>query len=353
MSDFLSDYDYDLPEELIARHPPARREDARLLVVERKTGRIEHAVIRNLPRLLRPQDCVVLNNTRVLPARLLGTRANTGGRWEGLYLGQTTTGDWQLLCQTRGKLRAGEEIVIQPVHGATTGELLRLTLIEKDDEEGIWTMRPEAGQDVVATLQQFGTVPLPPYMHRDLADNTDIERYQTTFAQHPGSVAAPTAGLHFTPELLTECAARDIRHGFVTLHVGIGTFRPIAMENLAEHHMHAEWCELPSNTAELLRDVRQKSGRIVAVGTTTTRTLESAAQNGQLQTWRGATDLFIRPPYKFQAVDCLLTNFHLPRSSLLVLVSAFAGRELIRQAYDEAIRERYRFYSYGDAMLII
>lgn len=353
MSDFLCDYDYFLPEALIARHPPARREDARLMVIERATRKIKHASIHDLPQILQPHDCLVLNNTRVLPARLMGKRANTEGRWEGLYLGETETGDWQLLCQTRGKLRAGEEVIIFPVHGNASDDRLRLTLIQKDEQEGIWTMRSDRTEDVVTTLNRFGTVPLPPYMRRELAEASDFDRYQTTFARHAGSVAAPTAGLHFTPELLAECTSREIRHGFVTLHVGIGTFRPIAVENLSDHRMHSEWCELPADTVEMLCETRQQSGRIVAVGTTTTRTLESAARSQQLHAWRGTTDLFIRPPYEFQAVDCLLTNFHLPRSSLLVLVSAFVGRELIQSAYAEAIRENYRFYSYGDAMLIL
>jgi len=202
-------------------------------------------------------------------------------------------------------------------------------------------------------LDRFGTVPLPPYMHRKLATDLDWNRYQTTFAQEPGAVAAPTAGLHFTPELLSNCAKKSIRNASVTLHVGLGTFRPIAVENLDEHRMHSEWCQLSEKTAEKLRQTRAESRRIVAVGTTSVRTLETAARDGAIQSWQGETDIFIRPPYQFQAVDVLLTNFHLPRSSLLVLVSAFAGNELIKKAYAAAIEEKYRFFSYGDALLII
>lgn len=352
MSDELSAYDYSLPDELIARHPPARREDARLMVVDRAAGRIEHAGIRDLPGLLRAGDCLVLNNTRVIPARLLGVRVATGGRWEGLYLGTADGGAWRLLGQTRGKLCAGEQIAVHRAHDPQSRDRLMLTLMSRNDD-GVWTARPEGDVEVIATLEHFGTVPLPPYMRRELADTDDFCRYQTTYALHTGSVAAPTAGLHFTPELLAQCRERGIEEAFVTLHVGIGTFRPISVERLGAHRMHAEWCELPAETAAQLRRTRDAGGRIVAVGTTTVRTLESAAQQDGLRTWCGLTELFIRPPYRFQSVDCLLTNFHLPRSSLLVLVAAFGGRELVRRAYDEAIRERYRFYSYGDAMLIL
>jgi len=296
MSDLLRDYDYELPDELIARHPPERREAARLMVVDRATGRIEHAGIGDLPQLLRAGDRLVLNNTRVLPARLLGERAATGGQWEGLYLGSTPAGEWQLLSQTRGKLRPGERIAIHPAHNPSSDVRLFLTLKEKDDVEGIWTATAEETPDTLAALERFGTVPLPPYMRLDLAEREDFSRYQTTFAVHPGSVAAPTAGLHFTPELLDACAVRDIEHSFVTLHVGIGTFRPIAVDRLTDHHMHAEWCELSEKSAVELSRCRRMGGRIVAVGTTSTRTLESAAADGSIQPWRGSTELFIRPP---------------------------------------------------------
>jgi S-adenosylmethionine:tRNA ribosyltransferase-isomerase len=352
VSDELAEYDYDLPEHLIARHPAAHREDARLMVLDRAAGTIEHRGVRDLPKLLRAGDCLVLNDTRVVKARLIGRRRETGGRWEGLFLETTGDGNWRMIGQTRGKLRPGEQLVVSPAHDSQSTDALVLELIDRD-AEGIWTLRPIHECEPMAALERFGTVPLPPYMDRELAEADDFERYQTTYARHPGSVAAPTAGLHFTPELLAACASGGIEQAFVTLHVGIGTFRPIVALRLADHKMHSEWCEVPAETAKRLTRVRERNGRIVAVGTTSTRTLETAARAGESGAWRGSTDLFIRPPFRFGAVDVLLTNFHLPRSTLLVLVSTFAGRDLIRKAYAEAIRERYRFYSYGDAMLIV
>jgi len=349
----ISDYDYDLPAELIADRPTPRRDDSRLLVIDRQSGEIKHRRITDLPQLLSPGDTLVLNDTKVIPARLYGRRAETGGRWEGLFLGTTQQGDWRLIGQTRGRLQAGEQIVITPAHDANSGDELSLTLIEREAEDGIWIARPEQQGDPLPLLARFGTVPLPPYMHRKLATETDWSRYQTVYARRPGAVAAPTAGLHLTPELLGEMQTNDIRQVFVTLHVGIGTFRPIAVESLSEHHMHSEWCELSPTAVDSLVQSRVQGGRIVAVGTTSVRVLESAAKNSDLSAWQGETNLFIRPPYEFRAVDCLLTNFHLPRSTLLVLVSAFAGADLIRRAYAEAVRERYRFFSYGDAMLIL
>jgi S-adenosylmethionine:tRNA ribosyltransferase-isomerase len=349
----ISDYDYELPAELIADRPTPRRDDSRLLVIDRQSGEIKHRRITDLPELLSPGDTLVLNDTKVIPARLYGRRAATGGRWEGLFLGTTPQGDWRLIGQTRGRLQAGEQIVITPAHDANSGDELSLTLIEREAEDGIWIARPEQQGDPLPLLARFGTVPLPPYMHRKLATEADWSRYQTVYARQPGAVAAPTAGLHLTPELLAEMQTNDIRQAFVTLHVGIGTFRPIAVEALSEHHMHSEWCELSQPAAQSLVQSRAEGGRIVAVGTTSVRVLESAAKNSDLCAWQGDTNLFIRPPYEFRAIDCLLTNFHLPRSTLLVLVSAFAGADLIRRAYAEAVRERYRFFSYGDAMLIL
>jgi len=221
------------------------------------------------------------------------------------------------------------------------------------DADGQWTAAPESSGDPLVILGDFGTVPLPPYIGRDLADASDWDRYQTTFARQPGAVAAPTAGLHFTPALLDECRAAGVGTAFVTLHVGVGTFRPIAVDRLSEHHMHSEWCDVPEATVAALQATRLRGGRIVAVGTTSVRSLESAARDGELRPWSGSTDIFIHPPYRFRSVDALLTNFHLPRSTLLVLVSTFAGTDFIRRAYSLAGTERYRFYSYGDAMLIV
>jgi S-adenosylmethionine:tRNA ribosyltransferase-isomerase len=352
LTDELAAYDYSLPDELIARWPAARRDDARLIIVDRAAETVRHGLIRDLPDLLCAGDCLVMNDTRVVRARLLGYRPKTGGRWEGLFLDLASSGEWRLLSQCRGKLEAGEQIAIHPAHAPDSPERLVIELASRE-EGGIWRARPADEIDHWVALERFGTVPLPPYMHRERADAGDFDRYQTVYAKHRGSVAAPTAGLHFTPELLALCRERSVAQAFVTLHVGIGTFRPISVERLAEHRMHSEWCDVSEETVRRLEQTFARGGRRIAVGTTTARALESALRSGTLEAWRGATDLFIRPPYQFRSIDALLTNFHLPRSTLLVLVSTFAGRELILHAYREAIHARYRFYSYGDAMLII
>lgn len=352
MSD-VDQYDYELPAELIAEHPPTHREDSRLLVVHRDSGELEHCRITDLSRFVAAGDCLVMNDTRVIPARLFGRRESTGGRWEGLFLGTTADGDWRLIGQTRGRLQPGEAIVITPAHNENSVEEYRLILLEREAEAGGWIARPESSNDPYSVLSQFGTVPLPPYIHRKLAGEEDWNRYQTVYARRPGAIAAPTAGLHLTDGLLQDLSQQEVTQAFVTLHVGIGTFRPISVDSLGAHKMHSEWCELDVPTTTILHKTREQGRRIIAIGTTSVRVLESAAASGRLQPWQGETELFIRPPYQFRAVDCLLTNFHLPRSTLLVLVSTFAGDELIRRAYAEAIRERYRFFSYGDAMLIL
>ena len=356
-ADAAASYDYALPPELIAHSPPADRTAARLLVVDRNTAALRHQTIRDLPELLRSGDALVLNDTRVVPARLRGVREATGGKWEGLFLRITPAGTWELLGQTRGRLRDGETVVI-PAPDAQRSPL-RLRLLSREDG-GIWQAVPDSPQPELNTaqavfelLEQYGEVPLPPYIRGGLAGAADRQRYQTVYAQQPGSVAAPTAGLHFTPELLNDCRNRGVQVETVTLHVGIGTFRPMTAPRLSEHTMHAEYGELSAETAARLRHVQAAGGRVVAVGTTSVRVLETAAQLGELAAFAGETSLFIRPPYQFKAVDALLTNFHLPRSTLLVLVSTFAGRELIQRAYAEAIAQRYRFFSYGDAMLIV
>jgi S-adenosylmethionine:tRNA ribosyltransferase-isomerase len=350
--DRLSDYDYELPSELIASEPAPRREDARLLVIHRDSGTFEHRTICDLPEYLSAGDALVLNDTKVLPARLFGTRTTTGGKWEGLFLSVDPLGNWQLLGQTKGKLQPGETITVHNAHAPDDPETFGLTLLERF-EDGQWSARPDSEASHIALLEKFGTMPLPPYMKKPLATEQDRVRYQTTFADRPGSVAAPTAGLHFTPELLEQCFTLGVQIEKVTLHVGIGTFRPIQVERLDKHVMHSEWCELTAETVARLNAIKGSGGRIVAVGTTSVRTLESASSSGKLVPFSEHTDLFIRPPFEFQEVDCLVTNFHLPQSSLLVLVSTFAGLELVREAYQTAIRERYRFFSYGDAMLIL
>jgi S-adenosylmethionine:tRNA ribosyltransferase-isomerase len=348
MSD-LDQYNYELPEELIAQHPLPNRSDARLLVVDRRSRSLTHAYVRDLPEFLHAGDCLVLNDTRVIPARLVGRRAATGGRWTGLFLSADAQGDWLVLGKTRGKLQPGESIVLEDPSATPR---LKLTVLAKF-EEGMWAVRPSVAGEPFELLDQVGRTPLPHYIRGGEPVERDRETYQTVFAEQPGSVAAPTAGLHLTRELLDQLKDRGLAICRVTLHVGIGTFRPIAVERLEQHRMHSEWCSLSAETAQMLKSHRRAGGRIIAVGTTTVRVLESAARGGELQEFQGETDLFIRPPHEFRAVDVLMTNFHLPRSTLLVLVRTFGGDGLIRRAYEEAIREDYRFFSYGDAMLVV
>lgn len=349
LSNQLSDYEYELPKHLIAQHPLQKRTDARLLVVDRANGDITHQHVRDLPNLLRQGDALVINDTRVIPARLVGFRASTGGRWEGLFLSADENGNWRLLAKTRGKQQPGESIALT---NERLQEVFRLRLVLKEPG-GSWIARPEAPGAPFELLEQVGRVPLPPYIRDGEMSDSDRERYQTVFGERPGAVAAPTAGLHFSPELLSRLEAAGIPAVRVTLHVGQDTFRPVSSETLDGHEMHSEWCEITAEAVEQLRAARAAGGRIVAIGTTSVRTLESAAQGGELQPFAGPTRLFIRPPHTFRAVDAMLTNFHLPRTTLLVLVRTFGGDQLIRRAYEEAIREEYRFYSYGDAMLIL
>jgi S-adenosylmethionine:tRNA ribosyltransferase-isomerase len=344
----ISEFDYELPSELIAQEPSSDREAARLLVVERTSGRISHHHIRDLPKLLLPGDLLVFNNTKVIPARVYGQRAKTGGQWEGLFLQETADGSWEMLAQTRGYIHEGEWIELKD--RASQRSPFRLQVMGRTAERHL-LVRPETAITPIELFEQIGHVPLPPYIRQGLDNDSDRERYQTVYAQIAGSVAAPTAGLHFTPRLLEELKSLGIDQAFVTLHVGIGTFAPIKVTNLHEHQMHAEWCQLPAETATA---INQCTVRRIAVGTTTVRTLESSPYiDGQLQPWSGSTQVFIKPGHAFRSIDGLLTNFHLPKSTLLVLISALAGRELIREAYRVAVEERYRFFSYGDAMLIL
>lgn len=345
-------FDYDLPKELIAQEPLPQRDHARLLVLYRDRATWQHRHVYDLPDLLRPGDLIILNNTKVIPARLYGIRASTSGRWEGLFLKERPNGQWELLAQTRGKPRLGEQFIVEANNAAANVSPLILTL-EDRTAQGHWLCRPSIQAPPEQLLALYGHVPIPPYIRQGHDRPEDRERYQTIYAERPGSVAAPTAGLHFTPRLFERLTERQIGLAYVTLHVGVGTFQPITATDAAQHQMHAEWCEIPEETAQRIRACRSQGGRIVAVGTTTVRTLETVAQTGPIRAWCGETHLYIRPPFTFRAVDILMTNFHLPRSSLLVLVSAFAGLDLIKRAYQEAIRQRYRFYSYGDAMLII
>ncbi|MFK7779216.1 MAG: S-adenosylmethionine:tRNA ribosyltransferase-isomerase, partial [Gimesia sp.] len=268
----LNTFNYELPPELIATEPSDQRDQSRLLVLDRQSKSINHRSISDLPDLLNPGDCLVLNDTRVLSARLFGVRTSTGGKWEGLYLGSNSTGQWKLMSKTRGKLVPGEFIELKPAHQRTEQIQIALQMESKDDE-GYWTATIHSDKDHHTLLEHFGTMPLPPYMHRELATEEDRERYQTVYADQPGAVAAPTAGLHFTPQLLDRCVQKGIGIAKVTLHVGIGTFKPISSETLEAHKMHSEWCELSKESAEQLNTTRQKGGRIVSVGTTSMRTL--------------------------------------------------------------------------------
>ncbi|HWB09593.1 MAG TPA: tRNA preQ1(34) S-adenosylmethionine ribosyltransferase-isomerase QueA [Pirellulales bacterium] len=348
MTSELSRYVYDLPRQLIAQRPLARRTDARLMVVNRAEGSIQHRHVRDLPDLLRANDCLVINDSRVLPARLLGKRTRTGGAWEGLFLSVDESGRWRILCKTRGKLQPGESVVLTNRLG---NEDVPLQLLEKQPG-AVWLARPQSSDETYALLDRVGWVPLPHYIRGGEMVEDDRQWYQTVYARHPGSAAAPTAGLHFTDELLGRLVDAGVMPVRATLHVGLDTFRPISAATLAEHQMHSEYVNLAASAVDRIKKCRALGGRVVAVGTTSVRILETAARSGELQPWAGQTDLFIRPPFQFHAVDVLMTNFHLPRTSLLVLVCTFGGEELIMRAYAEAIRERYRFYSYGDAMII-
>jgi len=340
-ADDLSQFDFALAPEQIAQHPPAERDGGRLMLLDRKTGRVEHNEIRALPALLRDGDLLVTNATRVLAARLRGHKTS-GGAAEALLLGPSgIEGRYRALIRHSGRLRVGRKYRLGTP--ALDAELLSV------DDDGIGILGFEPGTDPYAA----GETPLPPYIRRDEAREEDEARYQTTFARVPGSVAAPTAGLHLSERLLAELEPRGIECAEVVLHVGIGTFRPLREQDLASHRLHAERFELPESTADAIAKTRARGGRVVAVGTTATRVLEARATDDRsVRAGSGTTDLFLAPGDRFRAIDALLTNFHLPRSSLLLLVAAFAGRENVLAAYAEAVREGYRFYSYGDAMLI-
>jgi S-adenosylmethionine:tRNA ribosyltransferase-isomerase len=339
----MSFFDYHLPEHLIAQHPAARRDESRLLVVHRGEGSLDHRVFRELSELLASGDLLVLNDTKVLPARLIGIREETGGRWEALFLGER--GEWwEMLAHTRGHPSSGTVFV--------TDSGLRFTLRGRTDDHH-WLMEAEEKGTPGEILARHGHIPLPPYIRKGRDTEEDSERYQTVYADRAGSVAAPTAGLHFTPELLDRLATRGIGMARVTLHVGLGTFAPIKVADPANHRIHREWCEVTQQTVDAIRQTKARGGRVVAVGTTTTRTLESAALSGELKSLSAETDLYIHPPFAFKVIDAMITNFHLPRTTLLHMVSAFTGGELLEQAYAEAIAREYRFYSYGDAMLVL
>ena len=343
----VDDFDYKLPAELIAQTPQNDRDASRLLVIERATGQIAHRSVRDLPSLLRAGDLVVVNNTRVFAARLKGVRGS-GGRVEFLLLRRLDDG-WLALAKPAKRLRDGETVRILPERDGGSDDLRATVRAHRDD--GI--LEIELSQAADDALSSVGAMPLPPYVHERLADP---DRYQTVYATVLGSAAAPTAGLHLTPRLIDELEGRGIGVGYATLHVGLDTFRPVAVERVADHVIHREWCEVSPELGSRIEATKRRGGRVVAIGTTTARTLETLGQrsNGTLADgWSGWTDVFITPGYRWTMVDAILTNFHLPRSTLLMMVSAFAGKELVWAAYRTAIEERYRFFSFGDAMLIL
>jgi S-adenosylmethionine:tRNA ribosyltransferase-isomerase len=397
-------FDYEVPKRLVAQEPLRQRADARLMLVDRRRQEIEHHHVRDLPYLVPAGDRLVLNDTKVIPAQLAGRRSQTGGRWQGLFLEATPEGHWQILCKTRGRLTAGEAVTLIDREGRPGAKLWLLERLE----QGRWLAHPDPDEPAEALLERLGRVPLPPYIRGGNMVDADVANYQTVFAQQPGAIAAPTAGLHFTRELLKAVEAHGVAVSRVTLHVGLGTFRPIETDSLDEHQMHSERGEITPATAAELNATRAAGGRLIAVGTTVARLLETAVRAGHgspdpaqtgdrrspqnagsgeprttgggsaehgawstdapaktsgsplpaprsrlIPPWQGTTDLFIRPPFEFRAIDALLTNFHFPRTTLLLLVQTFAGWELIAEAYRQAIEEEYRFYSYGDAMLIV
>ena len=335
-------FHYELPEHLIAQHPAERRDSSRLLLLDGDTGRTRHQIFSELPDLLSPGDCLVMNNTRVIPARLIGAREDSGTAVEVLLL-QRQEGDlWDTIVRPGRRIRSGHRLTFIP--GRLSAEVVAVR------ENGNRLIRFEYAGTFETVLSEAGTLPLPPYIHEQLADP---ERYQTVYARMDGSAAAPTAGLHFTPELLGRLREKGIDTVELTLHVGLGTFRPVKAERIEEHQMHAERFWLSGETVDVIRDTQQRGGKVVAVGTTTIRVLESvAARFGELKPVSGSTDIFIYPGFRFKVVDRLITNFHLPESTLIMLVSAFAGQDHVLSAYREAVSHSYRFFSFGDAMLI-
>lgn len=339
----LKDFYFELPKELIAQEPLLERDSSRLLVLDKISGDIKHSTFRDIMKYFKKGDCIVLNNTRVIPARLFGIKKETGSNIEFLLLKRIEQDIWEVLLRPGKKAKPGARFLFG--HGELEAEILDIVeggnRIVKFYYEGIFE----------EVLDKLGNMPLPPYITKTLEDK---ERYQTVFSMHDGSAAAPTAGLHFTSELLEEIQRMGVNLAYITLHVGLGTFRPVKVDNILEHTMHSEYFDVSSEAAEIINKTKHDGGKIICVGTTSTRTLESLADlNGKIEPTSGWTDIFIYPGYKFKVVDTLITNFHLPESTLLMLVSALAGRENVISAYNEAVKEKYRFFSFGDAMLII
>ena len=339
----VKDFYYELPKELIAQEPLKDRSGSRLLVLHKETGELEHRSFRDIAEYLNPGDCLVLNNTRVIPARLLGEREGTGGKVEILLLKRKENDIWETLVKPGKKARPGDRILFGG--GLLTGEILEIA------EEGNRLVQFTYQGIFEEVLDELGQMPLPPYITHHLEDKN---RYQTVYAEHTGSAAAPTAGLHFTRELLGKIEEKGVNIARVTLHVGLGTFRPVKVENILEHHMHSEFYQIDEEAAVKINTAKEAGHRVICVGTTSCRTIESAAdENGRLRAVSGWTDIFIYPGYRFKILDGLITNFHLPESTLIMLVSALAGREHVLEAYARAVEERYRFFSFGDAMLVV
>lgn len=337
-----SDFYYDLPEELIAQDPLEDRSSSRLMILDKETGKTEHHVFREIIDELNPGDCLVINDTKVIPARLIGTKEDTGAKIEVLLLKRGADDVWETLVKPGKKARPGARISFGD--GLLVGEVMDVV------EEGNRLIHFEYEGIFEEILDQLGQMPLPPYITHQLEDKN---RYQTVYAKHSGSAAAPTAGLHFTPELLKEIEEKGVQIARVTLHVGLGTFRPVKVDNILEHHMHSEFYQIEEEAAEKINRAKESGHRVICVGTTSCRTIESAAdKNGKLHATNGWTEIFIYPGYEFKVLDCLITNFHLPESTLVMLVSALAGREQVLSAYEEAVKEKYRFFSFGDAMFI-
>ncbi len=340
----VEDFDFNLPEKLIAQTPLKDRSSSRLMVLNREEGTIQHETFRSVKEFLKPGDCLVLNNTKVLPARVFGIKKDTGAKVEVLLLHQQEEDEWEVLVKPARKVKIGTEIDF--------GEGLLTATCTGEKDHGGRILKFRYDGIFYEILSQLGEMPLPPYIKEQLEDK---DRYQTVYAKEEGSAAAPTAGLHFTTDLLQEIEEMGVHIAYITLHVGLGTFRPVSVESIENHEMHAEFYHVDEDTAALLNQVRSNGGRIITVGTTSTRTLETIARdyNGKFMQASGWTDIFIYPPYEFKAIDGLITNFHLPKSTLIMLISAFAGRAFVLRAYNEAVEKEYRFFSFGDAMLIL
>lgn len=337
----VRDFDFLLPEDLIAQTPLEPRDSSRLLVIDRNSDRVSHRIFRELAEYLRPGDLLIANDTKVIPARLIGQRADSGGKVEIFLLHRQSQAVWETLVKPGKKMKPGQVVVF--------GERLRAEILHTTQFGGrcVRFMFEGVFEQI---LDELGETPLPPYIHQRLENP---ERYQTVYARERGSSAAPTAGLHFTEPLIASLKQQGIDFAYVTLHIGLGTFRPVRCENVADHVMHHEFYEIPPQTVDAVAKAKQNGGRVIAVGTTAVRTLESSVRNGQLVPGSGWSDIFIYPGYSFQVIDAMITNFHLPQSTLLMLVSAFAGTDRIRSAYREAVEKKYRFFSFGDAMLIL